>query len=41
MSFFFTNKDLQISEETQIFWNSDETTKNRESRQCEPERLAS
>lgn len=39
--FFFTNKDLQISEETQIFWNSDETTKNRESRQCEPERLAS
>lgn len=33
--------DLQISEETQIFWNSDETTKNRESRQCEPERLAS
>lgn len=38
--FFFTNKDLQISEETQIFWNSDETTKNRESRQCEPERLA-
>lgn len=41
MSFFFTKKDLQISEETQIFWNSDETTKNRESRQCEPERLAS
>lgn len=35
----FTNSHLQFSEDAQIFRNSEETTKDRESRQCENDRL--